>query len=89
MGIGLPSAAHFGNGLQAVPTQCYSRNKPEPGGRNGKISGAQPPVYFFGYPTDWARIIFCPGLSFSSFASASRSIPARTTVASPSEAQKR
>lgn len=52
-----------------------------------KKSDFQP--YFFGYPTDWERVIFCSGLSFISFASASRSMFARMTVASPSDAQKR
>jgi len=43
--------------------------------------------YFFGYPTDCARIIFCVAFSFNAFPSASRSTDALTTVASPSDAQ--
>jgi hypothetical protein len=45
--------------------------------------------YFFGYPTVCERMIFWSGRSFIAFARATRSIEPRTTVASPSEAQKR
>lgn len=44
-------------------------------------------VYFFGYPTDWENMILCCGFNCISFASGSLSIFARTTVASPSDAQ--
>ena len=45
------------------------------------------PVHFLGYPTDCARMIFWSGRSFITLAKAGLSMFARTTVASPSEAQ--
>jgi hypothetical protein len=44
-------------------------------------------VYFLGYPTDCAKMIFCCGCKFKVLASAGLSILPRTTVTSPSEAQ--
>jgi hypothetical protein len=43
--------------------------------------------YFFGYPTDCAKMIFWLACKFRVFASAGLSTLPRTTVASPSEAQ--
>ena len=43
--------------------------------------------YFFGYPTDCAKMIFCCGRNFRVFVSAGLSTLPRTTVASPSDAQ--
>ncbi len=45
--------------------------------------------YFFGYPTVCESMIFWSDRSFIAFARATRSIEPRTTVASPSDAQKR
>ena len=47
------------------------------------------PHYFFGYPTDCAKMIFCCGCNFRVLARAGLSMLARTTVASPSDAQYR
>ena len=46
-----------------------------------------PLLHFFGYPTDCARMIFWSDRSFSALARAGLSMPARTPVARPSEAQ--
>ena len=43
--------------------------------------------YFFGYPTDWEYVIRWSGRKFKALAKASRSIRARNTVPSPSDAQ--
>ena len=45
------------------------------------------PCYFFGYATDCAKMILCCGCNFRVLARAGLSTLARTTVASPSEAQ--
>ena len=45
--------------------------------------------YYFGNPTVWARTILWSLLSRIAFASAFRSMGPHTTVAIPSEAQKR
>ena len=45
--------------------------------------------YFFGYPTDCAKMILCCGCNFRVLASARLSTLARTTVASSSEEQYR
>ena len=50
-----------------------------------KVQGAPP--YFFGYPTDCAKMIFWFGCKFKVLASEGLSMLPRTTVASPSEAQ--
>lgn len=49
----------------------------------------RPIRHFFGYPTDCASTMTCVSLSFSALESAGLSTDARTTVASPSDAQKR
>ena len=82
------SFSHGGNGIRRVRHSARARY-PQPQITSWRETGGRGSCYFFGYPTDCAKMILCCGCNFRVLARAGLSTLARTTAPSPSDAQYR